>query len=213
MVPILSLGSLCVSGSRLSAREWKRSLAASSIVSVAVLAALVLVGKSMDRSVKTPVRSCGAATYVNGSDPRIWIVGDPLVMAGNGFPGREILAYYAQNPDAEAVAYVYSIDDLPTEADVVVVAGRNVMDYLSAFERGRACRAKRLMMLSPSVGPNAVSEKLLGQSQVVWIAGNLLAAGDSAYAEHRSWVKLVPGCERYVRGWLDLVYASSKWKK
>ena len=125
-------------------------------------------------------------------------------MAGNGFPGREILAYYARHRDAGAVAYVYAVEDLPSEADRVIVAGRNVPDYLEAYARGCACKAKRLILLSPSVSPDKVPAELVRDGHAVWIAGSLLAARDAAYENRRTWVKVIPGCERYIPNWLEL---------
>ncbi len=131
-------------------------------------------------------------------------------MSGGGFPGREILSYYAQHPDAAAAAYVYSVDDLPAEAESVIVSGRNVPDYLAAYADGRACKAANLLLLSPSVGPDAVPERLLSESKVLWIAGTLLAVHHPAYATVRDWVKLVPGCERYVPIWTNFIPRNKK---
>ena len=201
-LPMVSLGALAVQDGRLSPKQWRRSSIVAAIFSLVVVAGLVIVGKSLRRPTRIPVKSCSTATFVNGDNPRVWIVGDPLVMAGNGFPGREILAYFVRNPDAEPIAYVYDAKDLPREAECVIVAGRNVPDYLSAYESGCACKAKRLLLLSPSVGPGAVPERLAAEMQLLWVAGSLLASHDPSYAARLPWVRLVPGCERYIPGWM-----------
>ena len=201
IVPALTLLTLVHPGGRLTQRQWRTCALVSAGLSLAAVVAFVVAGRSLERSVKIPVRSCGKATFINGENPRIWVVGDPLVMAGGGFPGREILACLARNPKAGAVAYVYDVKDLPSEAESVIVAGRNVPDYLTAFAEGRACKAKRLLMLSPSISPESVSESLVAESNLIWVAGSLLADRDRAYAVKRSWIRLVPGCERYVPEW------------
>jgi hypothetical protein len=178
-----------------------------------VVAGLVIVGKSMRRPAGISVKSCGRATFVNGDNPRVWIVGDPVVMAGNGFPGREILSYFKRNPDAEPIAYVYDVEDLPREAECVIVAGRNVPDYLAAYEKGRVCKTGRLLMLSPSVGPGAVPERLAAETQLLWVAGSLLASHEPSYAEKRPWVKLAPGCERYVPDWMRFASMRTKHRR
>lgn len=205
LLPMASLSVLVVPGGRLSPRQWRVSALAAAALSLATVAGLAVAGGVMDRPTKIPVKSCGKATYVNGESPRIWIVGDPLVMAGSGFPGREILAYYTRHPKAAAVAYVYSVDDLPDKAETVLVAGRNVPDYLAAYAEGRACKPKRLLLLSPSVGPDEVPEQLVVESKVLWVVGSLLAAHDPAYADKRAWVRFAPGCERYVLNWTNFI--------
>ena len=210
LLPLASLAGLAASGGRLSARQWRVSLLVAAVLSTVAVVGLVVAGKMMKRPTKIAVRPCGRATLVNGDSPRVWIVGDPLVMSGGGFPGREILSYYAQHPDAAAAAYVYSVDDLPAEAESVIVSGRNVPDYLAAYADGCACKATNLLLLSPSVGPDAVPERLLSESKVLWIAGTLLAVHHPAYATGRDWVKLVPGCERYVPIWTNFIPRNKK---
>ena len=210
VLPVASLVALASPDGRFSARQWRMAAIVAAILSLTVVVGLVIVGKSMRRPVGISVKSCGRATFVNGDNPRVWIVGDPVVMAGNGFPGREILSYFKRNPNAEPIAYVYDVDDLPRETECVIVAGRNVPDYLSVYEKGRACKAERLIMLSPSVGPDAVPERLAAETQLLWVAGSLLASHELSYAEKQPWVKLAPGCERYVPDWM--CFASTRTK-
>ena len=207
VLPVSVLALLSVPRYRLTVGEWKACAVLTAVSAVAVISVLVLIGKVLERPVRTEIRSCGPATFVNGDSPRLWIAGDPLVMAGNGFPGREILAYYARHRDAGAVAYVYAVEDLPSEAEYVVIAGRCVPEYFESYMEGRHCKAKHLMLLSPSVGPDRMPNGLADECDVVWVAGTLLACRDDAYAEKREWVKLVPGCERYIPNWLEFYNA------
>ena len=112
VLPVLSLGLLLVPRYRLSAGDWRVCAAVASSASVLSVVGLVAVGKALDRPTDIPIRSCGKATFVNGGTPRTWIVGDPLVMAGYGFPGREILAHYVRHPQTRPIAYVYAVEDL-----------------------------------------------------------------------------------------------------
>lgn len=194
----------------LPVKAWRTLLIGVPIGALAFVIALVVIGSMLERKVPVGIRSSGATTLINGNDPKIWIVGDPLVMAGGGFPGREILPAFVANPKQAAMAYVYSVDDLPTVADLVVVAGRNVPDYFTAYTEGRACKAKRLILLSPSVGPKALPAELLNSSELVWIAGSLLADRDPSYAVAHPWMKIVPGCERYIPNWLRIVTRAAK---
>jgi len=210
LLPLASLLALAAPGGRLSARQWRVSVLVAAGLSAVAVVGLVVAGKIMRRSTKVAVKSCGKATLVNGGSPRVWIVGDPLVMAGGGFPGREILSYYTQHPDASVAAYVYSVDDLPAEAEFVIVSGRNVPDYLAAYADGRACKAANLLLLSPSVGPDAVPVQLLGASRLLWVAGSLLSFHHPAYATRHDWVRLVPGCERYIPIWMNFIPRNKK---
>ena len=205
ILPAVALWTLVSPDGRLSLKQWRTSALLSGTLSLVVVVVLVIVGKSIDRPLKVSVRSCGKATFINGENPRIWVVGDPFVMAGNGFPGREILPCCACNPKVGAIAYVYSADDLPHETEAVIVAGRNVPDYLAAYAEGRACRASRLLFLSPSVGPDVVPERLVEENKLLWVSGSLLAAHEPSYAVARPWVKLVPGCECYIKNWTNFL--------
>ena len=202
LLPAATLGLLASKNGRMTAKQWRRTAISAAVLSIAAVAGLVVAGKAMDRKSGIAVRSCGKATFVNGGNPDIWIVGDPLVMAGDGFPGREILSYFRRNPGAEPVAYAYSVEDLPESAECVVVAGRNVPDYLAAYESGRACKAGRLLLLSPSIGPDKVPERLAVETRLLWVAGSLLALHDPSYLAKLPWVRLVPGCERYIPDWM-----------
>lgn len=201
ILPAAALLALHPASGRLTLKNWRTVTLASISVSLAAIAALVFAGKSMSRPTRISVRCSGNATLVNGNTPNVWIVGDPLVLGGGGFPGREILPYCLQNQDAPAIAYVYDVNDLPGKAEFVIVAGRNVPDYLNAYNEGKACKASHLLFLSASVGPDCVPERLVGETKLLWIAGSLLADRNASYEGRRDWVRLVPGCERYIPDW------------
>ena len=205
ILPTAALWTVVSPDGRLSFKQWRTSALLSGVLSLSVIVVLVVVGKSMGRPLKVSVRSCGKATFINGENPRIWVVGDALVMSGAGYPGREILPCCASNKKIGALAYVYSVEDLPREAETVIVAGRNVPDYLAAYAEGRACKASRLLFLSPSIGPGAVPSRLVEETKLLWVAGSLLAVHEPTYAVKRPWVKVVPGCEHYIQNWTSFL--------
>ena len=200
-MPIISLGAILCSDSRLSQKQLKMGLFLSALLSLLAIIALITIGNLLKRPTNISISSKGKVTLINGTNPRVWVVGDPLVMGGGGFPGREILSYCTANPNVGSIAYVYDVKDLPSEAKSVIIAGRNVPKYLAAYNEGRVCKSSRLLFLSPSVGPDIVPEKLIEESKILWVAGSLLADSEKSYAEKKSWVKLALGCERYIPQW------------
>lgn len=206
VLPVMTLACFADVRIRLSATDGKIIGACSAIVSLFVVIGLIAMGNILDRPVGIRVKSVGKATSVNGGEPRIWIAGDELTMGGGGFPGRDIMRYYSKHPKSEPVAYVYDVEDLPESADIVVLSGRSVGDYVRRYEAKQpVCRAKRLVMLSPSVGPTLVPDGLRKDSKVVMVAGNLLALHDPSFSVRRPWVKIVLGCERYLPHWMEMV--------
>ena len=95
--------------------------------------------------------------------------------------------------------------DLPPEAESVIVSGRNASDYLKAYKENRACKASRLLFLSASVGPDVVPQQLLKESNILWVVGSLLADCSKSYSSEHEWVKIIPGCERYIPKWVDFL--------
>lgn len=205
LLPIISLGVILFSAGRLNQRQLKIGLFISALLSFIAIILLIMIGNIIKRPTNISVFSKGKATLVNGTNPRVWVVGDPLVMGGGGFPGREILSYCISNPKVGSIAYVYDVKDLPPEAQSIIIAGRNVPNYLAAYNEGNACKASRLLFLSPSIGPDVVPKKLIEQSKVLWVAGSLLADNNKSYIEKRPWVKLVFGCERYIPEWTEFL--------
>lgn len=201
IMPIISLGAILCSDSRLSQKQLKMGLFLSALLSLLAIIALITIGNLLKRPTNISISSKGKVTLINGTNPRVWVVGDPLVMGGGGFPGREILSYCTANPNVGSIAYVYDVKDLPSEAKSVIIAGRNVPNYLAAYNEGRVCKSSRLLFLSPSVGPDIIPEKLIEESKILWVAGSLLADSEKSYAEKKSWVKLSLGCERYIPQW------------
>ena len=214
----LTVGVLTVGAAFLSRRTWMpKGVSLKTIVKYAAvvfggaalsIAVFILCGKLLTPQDAIPIRSKGKAVFVNGTEARAWVVEDPLVLGGRGFPGREVLAYYVENRDAPALAYVGAVADLPRKVKRLVLPGRAAADYLAAFAQSpdAVCQADEILFLSPSLGPENVPDELLKRSEVVWMAGNFAAMRiPDAYREKRPWVYVIPGVEQYVPNWIELV--------
>ena len=183
------------------------AIGGAAVVSALALAGLVIWGRALPRSAGVAVRAEGAATLVNGDSPSVWIVEDTAVLGGFGFPGREILSVLRRRPDAPAIGYVQNLDDLPSTVETLVLPGRAAADFLRRLRAAGTlpCAAKRIVFLSPPVGPDDVPASLLEQAEVRWHVGSLAALrAPRAYRVRRPWVVVHAGCELYIPGWLDL---------
>lgn len=208
-LPVASLGLGLRFREELCGRRLASLAAGSGLIALAGVAALAVCGVVMNRGRALPVASSGPATLVNGADPKVWVVEDVPVLGGwNGFPGRDVQWQYGKNPDLPALGYVYGVKDLPREVECLVLPGRAAADYLAAYanDAARVCRAKRILFLSPSVGPTAVPMSLLESSDVFWLAGRFLAYRDEGYGMGLSWVRVVPGAEQYIPNWLSVAF-------
>ena len=183
------------------------AIGGAAVASALALAGLVIWGRALPRSAGVAVRAEGAATLVNGDSPSVWIVEDTAVLGGFGFPGREILSVLRRRPDAPAIGYVQNLDDLPSTVETLVLPGRAAADFLRRLRAAGTlpCAAKRIVFLSPSVGPDDVPASLLEQAEVRWHVGSLAALrAPRAYRVRHPWVVVHAGCELYIPGWLDL---------
>ena len=183
------------------------AIGGAAVVSALALAGLVIWGRALPRPAGVAVRAEGAATLGNGDSPSVWIVEDTAVLGGFGFPGREILSVLRRRPEAPAIGYVQNLDDLPSTVETLVLPGRAAADFLRRLRAAGTlpCAAKRIVFLSPPVGPDDVPASLLEQAEVRWHVGSLAALrAPRAYRVRRPWVVVHAGCELYIPGWLDL---------
>ena len=183
------------------------AIGGAAVASALALAGLVIWGRALPRPAGVAVRAEGAATLVNGDSPSVWIVEDTAVLGGFGFPGREILSVLRRRPDAPAIGYVQNLDDLPSTVETLVLPGRAAADFLRRLRAAGTlpCAAKRIVFLSPSVGPDDVPASLLEQAEVRWHVGSLAALrAPRAYRVRHPWVVVHAGCELYIPGWLNL---------
>lgn len=179
------------------------------IGALAIVVALVAVGRMLNAGRKTDIRAAGNGVVVNGETPAVWIVEDKPTLGGWGFPGREALAYYARHPEAPPMGYAYGIDDLPHAVEKLVLPGRAAAEYLEAYHAnpGGVCQAKKVVFLSPAVGLDKMDERLLKASKVLWLAGSFIVPLDGGYQRSVGWVRILPGIEQYVPNWMSLTSA------
>lgn len=179
----------------------------SASVALAVVVIMILTGRSLNGGRKTSVRAVGKAAVVNGEVPAVWIVEDVHVLGGWGFPGREVLSYYAKHPDASTLGYVVDIRDLPKAVDRLVLPGRAAAEYLEIYRRDPdlVCQAKEILFLSPSVLHDKMDARLLRQSKVLWCVGSFALAHESVCGPFPGWVKIMLGIEQYVPNWMRWV--------
>jgi len=192
--------------------QWRRVVVIA-LVSCAVAAGSLFAAiRAGERPTEPPrIRFDGKATVVNGdgkAEPDIWIVGDEFVLGGWDFIGREFEMFFRDNPSAPAMAYVERIDDLPPEAERLVLAGLSGAEYVERWKGGRRdglCRAKATLFLSPSMALTEVPEDLAKATRLRGVVGSLAARRVRGYAEAKpSWVRIAPGCLLYIPGWLTL---------
>lgn len=182
----------------------------SSCAAIMVVIALVVSGTALNAGRRTSVHASGKAAVLNGQSPSVWIVEDQPVLGGWGFPGRELLAYYAQQPDAPAIGYVWDIHNLPCEVEKLVLPGKAAAEYLDACRTGResVCRAKKTVFLSPSVEPAQMDANVVKGSKVLWIAGTFaLDRSCERPMQKEKWLAVVPGVELYVPNWQKIIFA------
>ena len=199
-------------------REWRAlgvCLAVSAPVAVLSVAGLIAGGRCLDNGAAPKVKSQGGSICVNGTDPVSWVVGDIGVLGGWGLPGREIMFFYRRNPEAPAIAYLEDVSELPREVDSLVLAGRAAADYVAAYRRNERglCRAKRILLLSPSIEPADMPAEMLAQSEVCYLCGNLAQARWKAKGPLPNWVRVLPGIELYIPNWMNIVTGFDPKKK
>lgn len=198
---------LALKSERPPLKAWTKCAFISATCALFAIFALVWAGFAIPRETTVPVRAAGAAAWINGTDPKVWVVEDAKVLGGSGFPGREILSYYVMHPEQPALAYVHELQDLPSEVEKLVLVGRAAADFLAAArETGSlTCKATRYLFLSPAASPldlEAVA-KIFEGSEYEWVTGYFAALRDEAYRIHREWVTVVAGCELYIPNWVN----------
>ena len=208
-IPCGALAAGLAAGGRWRCREAVALVGGAAGVSALAMVALVGWGARLPRPTSVPVKAVGAAAVVGGAPgtiPAVWVVEDTAALGGFGFPGREILSVVRHRPNAPALAYVHDVKDLPATVETLILPGRAAVDYLRQMRADGTppCAAKRIVFLSPSVGPQEVPDALLAQADVRWHVGSLavLRAVES-YRVRRPWVRVHAGCELYIPGWLD----------
>lgn len=173
-----------------------------------IVVLMLVADKCFDRTNPFSIRSAGAVTTVKSAEADVWVVEDVAVLGGFGFPGREIVTQLARHAELDGISYVRQLDDLPREVGTLILPGRRAAEYLARLEtaEGAPCKAKRIVFLSPSVGPDQVPDSLLSATEIRWVAGSLAVLRQSRgyfKCARAPWVDIRRGCELYIPDWLE----------
>ena len=193
------------------ARPWRRCARYGRVFMAAALCALVVSGGLYVAGSFMPepmprVRAQNGIVRVNGIRPESLLVCDDVVL-GNGLTEKQLRAFYAANPKAPSLSYLYDIAALPSALPRrLVLAGRTGAEFLdrwvSAPDGAKPSLPRELLFISPTFPPWAVPEAILKSCRVRIVIGEFLARFDPGYAAPLPWVDVVPGDELCVHDWV-----------
>lgn len=153
---------------------------------------------------KVPVRKCGNVVLVNGTAPDVWLVDDDYVLHGGYWwlKGQEIRRYFQEHSGLGTLGYVRSVNDLPREAEKIVLVGEKGREFLEM-----ACRpsVKQLVFISPPFHWRSIPTALSTESNVSFVMGAHAARLVAGREKPKAWVRIIPGAELYFPTWLDFV--------
>ena len=160
------------------------------------------------------IRLDGNCVYVNGRNPRIWIVDDGQTLGGI-YTQNVIRRHYLEHPKAPPIAYSRSLRNLPPSVDRLVLAGGQCQAYLDLFGSGRAPLAKELVFVSPPFGSKGIPEELHRTCAFRMLLGEFAARYVDVYGEgsHPEWVVIVKGAELYIPRWMDYALSGMDVRK
>ena len=210
VVPVLSLVPFAAAKPW---REWRVCVGVCMMMAAVaglLLSAIGWIGVQDDYSAEGPrIAREGCATIVGNGAPSHWLVCDEYVLDGGyrGFFGKEVRLYYKRRPNAPAIGFVDSINDLPGAVDTLVLAGKSAGKFV---ERWRTApnslpKVNRLVLLSPPFAWSRLPKEFLAAFKTELATGDFAAQMVPDYETAPDWVKLAPGAELYVPGWLDYV--------
>ena len=170
---------------------------------VLVAATYVLAAKLGGESVPSIHRS-GRAVILNGTSAETWVVDDDFVLHGGYWwmEGQEIRMHFRKNPQAAAVGWVRSVEDLPPSAKRIVLVGTAAGKYLGMTRRPTA---EETIFLSPDCTWRAVPEEMAASGRVRFVVGGVAARRSEDYARAPNWVEVVRGAELYIPNWMGRI--------
>lgn len=200
----LPFAALVVAGIRFVGCRWKaRAVIGSGVTALLLCGVLYAVGRLQDERVSI----CGnaGAVVLNGRNPSIWVVHDDFVLHGGYWWmfGKEVRDYFGRHGDRPAVAFARAPEAVPQTVDTLVLAGKAGEDFLC---RDQSVAARKVVFLSPPFSWKRIPESLLGKSEVRLVAGEIGVRGLPDCRLAPDWVKILPGAELYLPGWLNLVF-------
>jgi len=188
-------------------------LGACALAAWGTLAGIEAWGASRPDAEGGPVHVEGNRVCVCGRNPQVWIVDDGR-MLGGVMACKDIRGYYVHDPKAPPVGYVRRVADLPErKIRRLVLAGTACADWLKAFsERVEKTGVEALKLLpeelvfiTPPFSPSEVPPPYLASCRTKLVIGEFAARYDGEYADPPAWVKVVPGMELYLNGWMRYV--------
>lgn len=158
-----------------------------------------------------PIHRVTDMTILGQGVPEIFVVRDNFALSDEriGRVGHEIREFLADKPNAAPLAVADGVSNLPERVATLVLVGRGGASYLKYraehLADGKYCHAQKTIFVSPPFSPSAIPLTLSTESDVSIMIGAFAAAHEQAYHSPPPWVRIIPDCELYIPGWLDLV--------
>jgi len=210
IIPVVSLLPLAVDWRKaFTLRSALISICVGAAMSLLTLAVLAVIGS---RSESVPALKAGKCmVVVNGKSAKTWVVDDNVVL-GKGFLGRELRMYYAAFPEEPSLGIAWDVADVPDTAEHLVVAGRKCEDFLEALssEPELASKFSSITFISPPFHASAVPENLASNPGFLMLQGELAARMQPEDGEAPRFLKVIPGAELYIPGWMKMVAERGK---
>ena len=150
------------------------------------------------------IRADGSRVLVHGDRPTIWLVDDGTI--GGGMTGRDIRLFYSAERRAPALGYVTRLDDLPEKGVTkLILSGDKGTEWLKRYLESLDMQRhlpNMIVFVSPPFSPSAVPAELHGKCCVRLVIGEFSARYEPEYRNPPTWVKIMPGMERYLVRWM-----------
>ena len=205
LVPCASLALLFLASGRRT-MTWKSAGVVAAFGFAVAGIALVVFAFVGSKSNRVPLRAEHDGVIVNGAKAKTWVVDDNVVLGG-GFLGRELRMFYSAFPQTPPVGIAWKVEDVPEDAANIVVAGKRCVDFVEMFKRdsGMAGRFASITFISPPFAASTLPESLSGRSGFCVLQGELAVRRTPDASNPPSFLKVVPGAELYIPGWIRLV--------
>lgn len=207
-LPLLSLALLWKGPTLARRRLWVPAVCGFGL-SVAAIATIVVLG--CRAQVGPKICGSGDRVIVNGTSARTWVVDDGVVL-GRGFLGSELRMFYGAFPEERPLGFVWKLDKLPSGVEHLVLAGKSGTDFVEAFKGNEriADGYKSITFLSPPFAASSLPPALRTRPGMRVVQGDLLVRLTPDRDAPPAWLKVVPGAEIYLTGWMQLALQAEK---
>lgn len=213
VIPILSFIWACLANPRPTRREFTVMCILSGVIAICLMGGMIVFGKAIRPSWLPPITVRGKRVEINGCDAKVWVVEDRYVLGGRAYPGREIILHYLRNPNSSPMGYVHAVRDLPEATEVLVLPGKTGRDYIKRFNSGTACKAKKILFLSPAFDPCEIPSKLNETSEVLVVCGDLAVNAKPEWENLKTTVQILEGIEQYIPDWPKIILPKTNARK